>query len=95
MFRDVTQDDDSVEGCTDKKDNDISGPESVDNESFLDVEEAAGDLLDNNDQGVDINEEELIKQTQEKDSLTRMNITGGNNVSAYVTFRAVLQTPES
>ena len=84
LFRDVPQDDDNVDGCNDKKDNDISGPESV--ESFLDVEEAPEDLLDNNDQAVNINEEDLIKQTQEKDSLTTVNITGGDNMSGCMCY---------
>ena len=76
LFRDVSQDDlHNNDDSTDNKDDDISRPESVDNESFLDVEED-DDLLDNSGPGVNINEEELTKQTLEKDCLTSMNTTG-------------------
>ena len=75
LFRDVSQDDNNDDDGTDNKD-DISRPESVDNESYLDVEEAE-DLLDNSGQGININKEELTKQTQ--DFLASMNTTGNRH----------------
>ena len=71
LFRDLPQDD-----GTDSKDSDISGPHSVDDESFLDVEEGEDDYLDK-----DINNNEVTS----KDSLTSINtITNPAGNSYYI-----------
>ena len=71
LFRDLPQDDGA-----DNKDGDISSPHSVDDESFLDVEEESEDnYIDK-----DVNNSEVTNE--EEDSLTSINAitdTAGNS----------------
>lgn len=79
LFRDISQDEDvdvrddgNDSDDAGNEDNNISRPQSVDSNSFLDVEEEAEDDLP--DDSVS-NEEVTTKQAQEKDSLTSMSTT--------------------
>jgi len=87
LFRDIPQDRSSG-NSTDDKDGDISRPESVDNESLLDVEEVE-DLLDQSSQGVNISEKDSTKQTQENDTLTNANTTGKLLLMYLINVRTV------
>ena len=96
LFRDVPQDDlhDMDDNdSTDNKGDGVSRPKSVDNESFLDVEEAE-DLLDKEGQGVNINEEEPTKQMQE-DPLTSINATvHGGKLCFTVLWSCICKSPQ-
>lgn len=83
MFRDSAQSDipndggDSDENDDDDADSkDVSRPQSVDNESFLDVEEEE----DFPGQTIDESEKETPKETQEKDPQTNLNTGDFNHV---------------
>ena len=81
LFRGISQDHSHDDSTSDKDDN--SRPESVDNESLLDVEE----VEDISSQDVNINEESYSKQAQESDTLTNANTTGESlTVSHKCTF---------